>query len=484
MAELTSPTRFIADQHCRITVVGQQRRVDLAVPANAPIAEYVMQIANMSGDLYADQYSDAGGLPPAWSLALAGNPALPLESSLADAGITDGQVLYLRDAAAGEDDQPVVTDVDEAVIEAADRFSLPWTPRARAATQLAASAIWLAGTLGAFAVLSGRLPAGAPQLLGALAIVLGIVCATLAGTARQRAWPVPEWLRTVLATAAIPLLAVAGAMVAGGNPTPPVLATAAAAGGFVGALLALAACPGPVTGGLTAVAVLALIVAGVLAAVHANGTESAAAVAVVATWLYDLAPGSVAALVARTGPGQQPGLPRVVAHVRQAQQLALAWQVALAVIAAVALSWLAGSAQTFAYALAACVSLGLLLAAGGYLRVVAVLPGLAAGAVGLIGVLLLVPGRLGAPWWAGPVACAVIGLGLLATGTSRAFAAAEADGLAGVTRPRGVPRRNKRKAKPAAWPRAIAALLRVASIPLLVGVFGLFGHLVTMGRGL
>jgi type VII secretion integral membrane protein EccD len=484
MAELTSPTRFIADQYCRITVVGQQRRVDLAVPANAPIAEYVMQVARLSGDLYGDGYSDDGGLPPAWSLAVAGSLPLPLESSLADAGITDGQVLYLRDAAAGEDDQPVVTDVDEAVVEAADRFSLPWTPRARAATELAASAIWLAGTLSAFAVLASRLPGGAPQLLGALAILVGIVCPTVAGTARQRAWPVPEWLRAVLATAAIPLLGVAGAMVAGGNPAPSVLATTTAAGGFVGVLLALAACPGPVTSGLTAVVALTLIVAGLLAALHANGTESAAAVAVVAMWLYDQAPASVAALVARTGPGRQPGLPGVVAHVRQAQQLVVAWQVALALIAAVALSWLAGSSEKFAFSLAACVSLGLLLAAGGYLRVAAVLPGLAAGAVGLIGVLLLVPVRLGAPWWAGPIACAVIGLGLLASGTSRAFAAAEVDEPAVPTGRRGVPRRGRRKSKPAAWPRSIAAVLRVVSIPLLVGVFGLFGHLMTMGRGL
>jgi type VII secretion integral membrane protein EccD len=473
----------MADQHCRVTVVGQQRRVDLAVPANAPIAEYVMTIASLSGDLYGDDHSGEGGLPPAWSLAPTGRPPLPLESSLADAGITDGQVLYLRDAAAGEEDDPVVTDVDEAVVEAADRFSSAWTPRVRAATELAAGAIWLAGTVGAFGVIAGRMPAVAPRLLSALGIVAAIVSATLAGTARQRSWPVPKWVRTALAVAPIPLLAASAALLTGASATPAQVAAAAAAGALVGALFGLAACPGPVTVGLTVAVGLALIVAGVLVGLHADGTECAAVVAVVAMWLYDLAPGSVAALVARTGTGaeRQSDLSAVAAHVRQAQQLVFAWQVVLAVIAALALSWLAGSSQTFAFSLAACVSLGLVLAAGGYLRVTAVLPGTAAGAVGLLGVLLLVPGRLGAPWWTGPLACAVIGLGLLASGTGHSFTAIE------PTEPgarSGGPGWRTRKEKPSVWPRAVAALLRVATIPLLVGTFGAFGHLITVGRGL
>jgi hypothetical protein len=487
MAELTVPQRFIADQHCRITVVGQRRRVDLAVPADAPIAEYVMTIARLSGDLYGDGYSDDGDLPPAWSLALTGSPPLPLESSLADAGITDGQVLYLRDVAAGEDDEPVVTDVDEAVVEAAERSSRPWTPRAHAATELAASAIWLAGTVGAFAILAGHGPGHGSRLLSALGITAAIVSAALAGTARLRSWPVPEWLRAGLAVAAIPPLAVAGVALTGANATPPQLAAAAAVGALAGALLSLAACPGPVTTGLTIAAGLALVVASVLVALRADGTESAGVVAVVAMWLYDLAPGSVAMLVTRTGSGKHAGLPAVVAHVRQAQQLVIAWQMLLAVTAALSLSWLAGSSHTFAFSLAACVSLGLLLAAGGYLRVAAVLPGAAAGAVGMLSVLLLVPGRLGAPWWTGLVACTVIGLGLLASGTSRSFAAAEQAELAEPGAPYAWPGkafRSGRKTKPAAWPRAVAAVLRVASIPLLVGLFGAFGHLITVGRGL
>lgn len=60
----------MADQQCRVTVVGQRRRVDLAVPATAPIGEYVGELAGMCGE------SDDDAMPAAWSLAPYGMPAL------------------------------------------------------------------------------------------------------------------------------------------------------------------------------------------------------------------------------------------------------------------------------------------------------------------------------------------------------------------------------------------------------------------------
>lgn len=86
-----------------------------------------------------------------------------------------------------------------------------------------------------------------------------------------------------------------------------------------GALLALAACPGPVTGGLAGAAGLSLVVAGALAGLRADGTECAGMVAVVALWLYDLAPASVAWLVSRADRRKVAG--PVDAQVRQAQAL-------------------------------------------------------------------------------------------------------------------------------------------------------------------
>jgi WXG100 protein secretion system (Wss), protein YukD len=472
--QLRPDLRFIGDQHCRVTVVGPHRRVDLAVPANAPIAEYVMPIARLCTGLDDDlTYGadpqgepDEATLPPAWSLALTGSGPLPPESSLADLGITDGQVLYLRDAGLAEADIPVVTDIDESVADAAGRIGWAWTSGARSATYLGTGAIWLVGTLAAFGILADRMPGSAPRLLAALGIVAAILSVVLAGLARQRSWPLPSWLRTVLAASAIPEIAAAGALLTSAHAAPPQIAVAAAVGGACGALLALAACPGPVTGGFLAAGVLSLAVAVLLAGLHADGIESAGVVAVAALWLYDLAPVSVAWLVAQAAPrGTGPVAGQVDGQVRQAQLLVTVWQTVLAVTAALALSWLAGSSHTFAYALACCVSVAMLLTASGYRQLGGVLPGVAAGLTGLLAVLLLVPDRLNAPWWTGPVICVLIAVALLGSGMTGSFA------------DEAVP-------EPAAWRGPLATLLRVVSIPLLVGVFGAFGHLVTVGRGL
>lgn len=475
--QLVPDHRFIADQHCRITVVGRRRRVDLTVPSRAPIAEYVMVVARLCGepddadddfgDTAPDEQADTG-VPPAWSLSLTGRGALPLESSLADVEVTDGQVLYLRDARAAEADEPVVTDVGESVAEATERIGRLWTSRTRATASLCAGAVWLAGTVAAAAILSDRTPA-APRLLSALALATAILSAALAGTARQRSWPLPGWLRTVLATSAIPELAAAGALLASAHAAPAQLALAAAAGAVCGALLTVAASPSAVTAGLLAAGLLSLVVAGCLAVARADVTESVGVVVVSALWLYDLAPLSIARLVALTSPRKGAGAVaiQVSEQVGQAQLLVTVWQSALAVTEALALSWLAASAQTFAFVLAGCVALALLLAAGGYRQLDSVLPGTAGGAVGLLAVLLLVPGRLGAPSWTGAVACCAIGLVLLLAGIGRSFSGPE-----------------EIVSEPAAWRRPLTGLLRIVPIPLLAGVFGAFGHLVTVGRGI
>jgi len=93
------------DARSRVTVVGTRKRVDVALPTAAPIGEYVAGLAELCGQ------ERRNPLPPAWSLALAGEAALPLDSSLGASGVTDGQILYLRDVARDPDTEPVVEDV-------------------------------------------------------------------------------------------------------------------------------------------------------------------------------------------------------------------------------------------------------------------------------------------------------------------------------------------------------------------------------------
>ncbi|MEV5755019.1 EsaB/YukD family protein [Actinoallomurus sp. NPDC052308] len=60
------------DEHCRITVVGERRQVDLAVPADAPITSYVNTLA----ELCARPETDV--MPAAWSSVLpTGEPYAP-----------------------------------------------------------------------------------------------------------------------------------------------------------------------------------------------------------------------------------------------------------------------------------------------------------------------------------------------------------------------------------------------------------------------
>jgi len=445
------------DRHCRVTVVGGRQRVNLAVPAKAPIYEYVMTIARLCGE------TDNDSLPAVWSLATTGSAPLPLDSSLDAAGITDGHVLYLRDAAAGEADEPVVLDIDEAVAEASQQFSRwAWTPRARAMTELGLGGAWLTGTLIAVAVLSGQLPAGGPRLVSAMGVAAGIISGILAAVARQRDWPMPTPLRLGLALSVVPEFAVAGAELTGHSAAPPAIALAAAAGAALGALFALAAAPGTATAGLVAVAAAGLVVAGCLMALHATGIECAATVAVAALGLSSLAPGLAARLVAAFPLGQRTNAPGVTADVRRAHTLLAVWQSVLCAVEVVVLAWLAGSAQAFALALACCVSLALLLGASRYRQVADVLPGTVAGAAGLLAAILELPTRLGGPWWAGPAACLAVGLVLVAAGSTGLFRAGERPG----------------------WPRwftPVSAAARIVSVPLLVGVFGVFGHLLAVG---
>jgi len=366
-------------------------------------------------------------------------------------------------------DGPVVADVGESVTKAVERVGRLWTSRARATAVACTGAAWLVVTIVVAAVWPGRAPAADPLLLSGLGVAAAILSAALARAARRRSWRLPGWLRAVLAASAIPELAIAGVVAGGSHHAPAQLALDATAGAVCGALLALAACPGAITAGLLALALLGVVVAGGLGAAWADLTQSAGVVAVATLWLYGLAPAAIAWLV--TGASPRKGLGGVAVgvseQVRRAQLLVTVWQSVLAVAAALALCWLAASAQASALALAGCVALALPLTASGYRQLGSVLPGVAGGAVGLLAVGLLVPERLGAPSWAGAVACCVVGVVLLLTGVAWSRSGPEET----------VP-------GPAAWRGPLAGLLQVVPVPLLAGLFGAFGHLVTVGRGL
>ena len=171
--------------------LGTRRRVDLVVPSQAPIADYITPLTRMCGEETDETF------PAAWSLAPADAPALKLATSLHDARITDNTTLYLRDTAAGETDEPLTTDVLE-VIEHAGQGPR-WNARHRAFTMLG---IGLGGLVAAVATLALTSPAS--RFSSPTAILSGIVLAAAAALATRRDWPVPAPARLTMALALCP----------------------------------------------------------------------------------------------------------------------------------------------------------------------------------------------------------------------------------------------------------------------------------------
>lgn len=94
----------MANEHTRVTVVGTYRSVDIALPSLSPLGEYTPRLAEICGQDGSDQ------LPPVWSLARADTGPFALDTALLQAGVVDGEVLYLYDLAGGpmEDRKSVV----------------------------------------------------------------------------------------------------------------------------------------------------------------------------------------------------------------------------------------------------------------------------------------------------------------------------------------------------------------------------------------
>jgi type VII secretion integral membrane protein EccD len=475
------------DQHCRITVVGERRQVDLAVPADAPITTYVEALVRMCGQPRTDV------MPAAWSLAVAAREPFAPEHSLAQAGVVDGQVLYLRDMTAHEFDEPVVHDVAERVTEVAEgALERGWTTRARAVAVAAVGAGWLLAAL-AVSLLCGRMP---HQIVGDLTVAAGLALPTLAWVAGERRWPLPRRLREAFALCAVPLLALGARVVAqaqwpaGGDGPGGALTRggftldALTLGALLGALIAYLAAFGVVTCTVLVAAVTAAAAGTLLALVGADGTQVAAVAAVGAFVLLTFSAPTTANIVgyvfrregaggrgpsgggADAGKGDE-GEDRVAVAVASARALLVAWTGFLAAVAAAALVGLAASPSRYGVGLAACLGAALLLRAEGGRLAAEVVPVGVAGAAGLCTALVLGAGRLGWSGWTAPGAACLFAVGLLGYGCRGLMR-----GAGPLTPARPGPR------------AGAAALLGAAGIALAVATFGVFGSLLTLGRSL
>jgi type VII secretion integral membrane protein EccD len=190
-------TAAAAADLCRVTVISPRKRVDLALPAHVPFAELFPGIALHAG---LDRAAVAEA-PEGWALQRLGQPPFEPPSTPAQAGVADGELLYLRPW--NRSLPPAVSDdiADEiaGVHDGPGRWSPP--DRRRVALGLAAAAL-AAGVV--ILLRSGppwTAPALAAGLLAALLLVAGAAVSRAGGDAGAGA---------VLGCAALPFAFTAG----------------------------------------------------------------------------------------------------------------------------------------------------------------------------------------------------------------------------------------------------------------------------------
>ncbi|MET9557231.1 EsaB/YukD family protein [Streptomyces sp. NPDC006645] len=446
------------DERCRVTVVGERRQVDLALPTQAPIAEYVPRLATLCGQ------PESEGMPQVWTLAQSGDAPMAPGDTLSGAGIVDGATLYLRDQRAAELSELTVTDLDEQVADAREDSGL-WSARRRAQSVLGAGLV--AMVLSA-AWLGSRRIAGVAVLFFGLA---ALSSALLAWYSERKNWPLPRSVRQLLALAACPLLACVGlgAPVDGPVVTPLLVMGTA----VIGALAGVVAFAAPATVVLLSLTLVTALFVAPLVVFDASLTSSAAVVALVMFLLAGLLPriASQIAVLVPDGPDTSaPALDSddVAAVVRRGNGLLAFLSIVTATVLTASLVTLTTSRDVYGLFLVGCVGVGLLLQAGSLRVLSSVVPQLAAGVLGLLALSVRVPEYLFDSQAAGPLAGFAAGAVLVATGLFLAFGAA--------LRPIEPERPT--------WPGGLVTALIVASLPLTAGVLGLFGWLANLGGDL
>ncbi|HEX7745351.1 MAG TPA: type VII secretion integral membrane protein EccD [Micromonosporaceae bacterium] len=161
----------------RVTVATAQRRVDVALPEQVPLAELLPEVLRHAGEGLADDGELHGG----WLLRRTDGAPLQANRALVVQGVRDGELLHLVPAQA-QWPELEYDDVVEAIADGARRRGAAWSgPATRAATLVAASVL-LAG--GLFAVLRA-----APESRLAMLCALGTAALlSLAGVVASRAY--------------------------------------------------------------------------------------------------------------------------------------------------------------------------------------------------------------------------------------------------------------------------------------------------------
>lgn len=183
---------------CRVTVVAPKRRIDISLPAHVPFAQFFPAILHYSGA----QMADAGLAHGGWVLQRLDEAPFDGGMTPAQAGLRDGEILYLRPGRSqlpelAFDDVPDV--VATAIKDRRDRWRPEWTRQfslsvGGGASVVAALVVLLAGP-------SWIVPAVAAGVICLLYIAAAVSVSRAAGDERAG---------TVLGFAALPHAFLAG----------------------------------------------------------------------------------------------------------------------------------------------------------------------------------------------------------------------------------------------------------------------------------
>lgn len=191
----------------RITVSAPQRRIDMALPEHAALAEVLPGVLARAGEDMADAGVTGGG----WVLRRADGSELALGRTLAAHRVRDGEVLHLTP---GQLEWPELEydDLVDAIATGSGRQRRPWGPRHTRQAGLAAGAFTL------LLVLVGVLRAGPPWDVPAWS-ALGVAAVLLAAATVLARAVGDAGAGVVVAGCALPFAFTGGGLVlAGGKP--------------------------------------------------------------------------------------------------------------------------------------------------------------------------------------------------------------------------------------------------------------------------
>ncbi|HEX6527651.1 MAG TPA: type VII secretion integral membrane protein EccD [Streptosporangiaceae bacterium] len=308
---IATPAPIGADV-CRVTIIGPHRQADVALPANVPLADLFPTVAEYAG---VDR-ATAAQAPGGWVLQKLGQAPFPPQATPAQAGLADGDLLYLRPAAAALS-PPVSDDIADAIAGLHGKAGRWQTADARLAGQAAGAVLLVAGV-----IVIGRsgppwpVPTAIATAVTVVLLLASIVVSRAAGDHGTGA---------VLGCGALPYAFLAGLAGPAGRAPLMHAGTLGMLAGFAAFMAAAVVAAAGVEGGLTVffgpvVAAMAGV-AGAWLAYAVSGVGAAGAAAVVVTVALALTP-AIPVLAFRIARLRLPPIPATAADLRDDALLA------------------------------------------------------------------------------------------------------------------------------------------------------------------